>query len=89
MIRILLSAHGGYVMHKNDPTDTFPYRDVLERGRPEHTADDAFRIKHPSMPCSRRAKIFAPFDPLEGFDEALRNTERTNMEYFSSNEPLH
>jgi hypothetical protein len=27
------------------------------------------------MPMSERAKIFIPFDPLKGFDEALRKKE--------------
>ena len=31
---------------------------------------------HPRMPMSKRAKIFQPFDPLKGFDEALRHVER-------------
>lgn len=28
------------------------------------------------MPLEERAKIFAPFDPLTGFREALRQVER-------------
>lgn len=32
--------------------------------------------RHPRMPLSERAKIFVPFDPLRGFDEALRAKER-------------
>ena len=28
------------------------------------------------MPLEDRAKIFVPFDPLRGFREALRQTER-------------
>ena len=28
------------------------------------------------MPLSERAKIFQPFNPLKGFEEALRQTER-------------
>ncbi|MBR3225188.1 MAG: hypothetical protein IKF78_07695 [Atopobiaceae bacterium] len=30
----------------------------------------------PSMPLEDRAKIFSPFDPLDGFREALRKKER-------------
>lgn len=30
---------------------------------------------HPRMPLSDRAKIFAPFNPLRGFTEALRAAE--------------
>ena len=28
------------------------------------------------MPLSQRAKIFIPFDPLKGYQEALREKER-------------
>ena len=49
----------------------FEYVDVYAKGYPEHEKFDAFRMKHPSMPCSRRAKIFAPFDALAGFNEAV------------------
>lgn len=31
--------------------------------------------RHPKMPMSERAKIFAPFNPLKGFQEALRAKE--------------
>ena len=30
----------------------------------------------PKMPLEDRAKIFSPFDPLQGFREALRQKER-------------
>lgn len=68
-------------MHPN--TDNMPvppgfrYADVFKKGRPRHgTAGqpatyDAFYAKHPPMESSRRAKIFAPFDALCGFDEAV------------------
>ena len=52
------------------PAD-FPYRDVFVKGKPRHDKQDAFRIRHPLMPCSQRAKIFAPFDALRGFDFAI------------------
>ena len=33
------------------------------------------------MPLEQRAKIFIPFDPLEGFSDALRSAElRVEME---------
>ena len=32
--------------------------------------------KRPKMPLEDRAKIFSPFDPLQGFREALREKER-------------
>ena len=49
----------------------FRYRDVFLKGKPRHDRCDAFRSRHPSMDVSRRAKIFAPFDALKGFNEAV------------------
>jgi len=53
----------------------FQYYDVLAKGYPKHIWTDPFRIKHPSMDCSKRAKIFNPFDALKGFDEAVASQE--------------
>ena len=53
----------------------FRYRDVLTRGRNAHPLSDGFFAKHPPMPVSRWAKIFAPFDALSGFDEAISSKE--------------
>ena len=55
--------------------ENFRYKDVILRGRPCHDPGSRFRIKHPKMPCSRRAKIFAPFDALRGFNEAVASKE--------------
>ena len=49
----------------------FRYRDVFEKGKPRHDRDDPFLFRHPPMPASKRAKIFAPFDALRGFDFAI------------------
>ena len=49
----------------------FPFKRLFDRGRPQHDRYDPFRIRHPQMPAGRRAKIFAPFDALAGFDEAI------------------
>ena len=49
----------------------FRYRDVFLKGRPRHDRFDSFRRRHPSMDVGRRAKIFAPFDALKGFNEAV------------------
>lgn len=49
----------------------FPYREVFLRGKPQHGRFDDFNAKHPMMPCGKRAKIFAPFDALKGFNEAV------------------
>ncbi|MBR0411702.1 MAG: hypothetical protein IJI25_12020 [Eubacterium sp.] len=56
------------------PVD-FPYFKIMLQGRPRHEGTSEFRRKHPKMPCSRRAKIFAPFDALAGFDERIANKE--------------
>ena len=52
------------------PAD-FQYREVFLKGRPKHDRLDAFRIRHPQMDVGKRAKIFAPFDALRGFDFAI------------------
>ena len=49
----------------------FRYRETLLRGKPQHSRTDAFRARHPSMDVGKRAKIFAPFDALKGFNEAV------------------
>ena len=33
-------------------------------------------LPRPRMPLKQRAKIFIPFDPLKGYQEALREKER-------------
>ena len=43
------------------------HADINRKGRPES--------RHVHMPTSRRAKIFAPFDALEGFDDAVASKE--------------
>ncbi len=49
----------------------FPHQDLCTRGRPRHHPLSRFRLRHPQMPCSRRAKIFAPFNALAGFSEMI------------------
>ena len=61
--------------HMEMPPD-FPYREVLQKGKPQHDRLDPFRIRHPRMDPGRRAKIFAPFDALKGFDDVIRETRR-------------
>ena len=56
---------------------SFPYVRVLVRGRPEHR--EAFP-KHPPMDCGHRAKIFAPFDALDGFSAMIRQKDRLREE---------
>ncbi|MGN1389956.1 MAG: hypothetical protein ACI4WR_09920 [Bulleidia sp.] len=54
--------------------ENFRYRSVLERGRPVHNGD-YFSLRHPKMACSKRAKLFAPFAALSGFDEKIHAEE--------------
>ena len=56
------------------PAD-FRYRNVFLKGKPEHDRFDPFRIRHPGMDRRKRAKIYAPFDALKGFHEALASEE--------------
>ena len=53
----------------------FPFKDLFLQGRPKHGKFDAFWRKHPPMDPGHRAKIFAPFDALAGFDEAITSKE--------------
>ena len=49
----------------------FKYRDIFLPGRPQHQKTDSFRSRHPAMPVGKRAKIFAPYDALKGFSDAV------------------
>ena len=51
--------------------ENFRYKSVYLRGKPRHGKNDIFYHRHPSMPSSQRAKIFAPFDALAGFGDAI------------------
>ena len=61
------------------PAD-FKYLDVLKKGKPHHERFDPFSIRHPRMDCGKRAKIFAPFDALRGFNFAITRKEILYME---------
>ena len=58
----------------------FRYRDVFLKGKPRHDRYDPFRIRHPRMDRGKRAKIFAPFDALKGFREAVAAEEARSSE---------
>ena len=58
----------------------FRYREVFLRGKPQHERFDDFEAKHPRMPCGKRAKIFAPFDALKGFNEAVASKDVVYVE---------
>ena len=51
--------------------DDFPYREVFLKGKPQHDRYDSFMIRHPKLDVGHRAKIFAPFDALRGFGDAI------------------
>ena len=51
--------------------DAFPYREVFLSGRPRHEHDE-FSRQHPPMERGKRAKLFAPFDALDGYGAAVR-----------------
>ena len=53
----------------------FRYQKVHDKGRPVHEADDGFELRHPVMDLVRRAKLFQPFDALQGFVERIRDSE--------------
>ena len=53
-----------------DPVER-KYREAFARGRPQHESCDEFSLRHPKMPLSQRAKIFAPFAALTGFEERI------------------
>lgn len=57
--------------------DDFRYYAAYCKGRPQHDRFDPFVIRHPSMKCSRRAKIFSPFDALKGLRDALSEAEKS------------
>ena len=53
----------------------FKYRDVFLKGRPQHDRFDSFSIRHPKMDVGKRAKIFAPFAALKGFEDEVASKE--------------
>ena len=56
------------------PAD-FRYKEVFLKGKPQHGRYDPFGIKHPQMNTGHRAKIFAPFDALKGFSDAVSSKD--------------
>lgn len=50
------------------------YGNLVFMDRPVHT-DDVFSRRHPKMTLLNRAKIFAPFAALVGFDEHIRSKD--------------
>ncbi len=50
------------------------YEQLLRKGPPRHQGD-YFSLRHPRMSTAKRAKIFAPFAALKGFEEEVRSRE--------------
>ena len=52
-------------------------------GASHDNADDHLpALPYPRMPIAQRAKIFIPFNPLKGFQEALREKEKEAEEAY-------
>lgn len=56
------------------PPAMIRYGDIIMQGRPVHSGD-VFSRRHPKMTRQHRAKIFAPFAALVGFEEHIRSKE--------------
>ena len=56
------------------PPAMIRYGDIIMQGRPVHNGD-LFSRRHPKMTPQHRAKIFAPFAALVGFEEHIRSKE--------------
>ncbi len=52
----------------------FPYLSTIFQGPPRHDRDE-FSFKHPRMERGKRAKIFAPFDALDGYSDAVKSKD--------------
>lgn len=54
---------------------SFSHKEAFLHGRPQHRRYDNFWLRHPPMSTRHRAKIFAPFDALRGFDFCIMSKE--------------
>ena len=54
------------------------YKDIINLERPKHI-NDAFSAKHPSMKREDRAKIFASFAALKGYEEAIDEAGKVEL----------
>ena len=52
------------------------YKDIINMERPVHKGDE-FEARHPHMSQENRAKIFAPFAALKGYEEAIDNASES------------
>ena len=54
--------------------EDFAYREIYQIGKSTHVGD-YFSLRHPHMPSYKRAKLFAPFAALRGFDKEISAKE--------------
>ena len=66
------------------PAD-FPYLAAIFQGPPTHD-HDAFSLRHPRMEREKRAKIFAPFDALDGYSDAVKSKDVAYVDKVDLNE---
>ena len=60
---------------------TEEYKDIIDKERPVHDGDE-FEARHPKMSRENRAKIFAPFAALKGYEEAIDDTSDSHNQSF-------
>lgn len=65
-----------YLLGSMPMPKAFSHRAAFRHGRPQHQLYDEFWLKHPPMDREHRAKIFAPFAALKGFEECIANAEK-------------
>ena len=65
----------------------FPYLQALFQQRPRHRMDE-FEFRHPPMEREKRAKIFAPYDALDGYSDSVKkkNTEYVDRIYLDDDQ---
>ena len=63
-----------FIYHGKIIPQDFPYVCILVQGRPRHHKD-AFSCRHPPMERGKRAKIFAPFDALDGYSDCIASKQ--------------
>ena len=67
-----------YLLWQGRPVSLqFPYLQALFQQRPRHRMDE-FEFRHPPMEREKRAKIFAPYDALDGYSASVK---KKNIEY--------
>ena len=70
-----MNEHGYDDIGETDKLIDSEYIQISEKGKPQHTKFDNFYRKHPFMDVGKRAKIFAPFAALRGFDGCILDKE--------------